>query len=76
MDDAEAKATLIIHHVVTPGDPDDLLRRRLLMYTYHMDLRPLASGRNRAVSGEVCGCFVWCRVSGGSRPDGSTGRLC
>ena len=71
MDDAEAKATLIIHHVVTPGDPEDLLRRLLQMCTYHMDVRPLASGRSAAVSGP----FIWCRVSGGSHTDGSTSRL-
>jgi hypothetical protein len=27
------------------------------------------------LSGEVRGCFLWCRVSRGSRTDGSTGRL-
>ena len=76
MDDAKAKATLIIHHVVTPGDPEDLLRRLLQMCTYHMDVKPLASGGNRAFSKEVHGRFLWCRVFNGSRPDGSTGRLC
>ena len=45
------------------------------MCTYHMDVRPLASGRSGAVSGEVRQRFVWCRVSGGSRTDCSTGRL-
>ncbi|EDR04787.1 uncharacterized protein LACBIDRAFT_295001 [Laccaria bicolor S238N-H82] len=50
----DAKATLIIRqHVVTPGDPDDLFRHLLQMCAYHMDVRPLASGRSGAVSGEV-----------------------
>ena len=39
---------------------------------YHMDI---ASGRSGAVSGEVRGRFLWCRVSGVSHTDGSTGRL-
>jgi hypothetical protein len=45
------------------------------MCIYHIDVRPLASGRSGAVSGEVRGSCLWCRVSGGSRTDGSTGRL-
>ncbi|KIJ97988.1 hypothetical protein K443DRAFT_681125 [Laccaria amethystina LaAM-08-1] len=50
----KAKATLIIrHHVVTSGDPDDLFRHLLQMCIYHIDVRPLASGRSGAVSGEV-----------------------
>ena len=56
MDDAWAKATLIIYyHVVAPGDPGDLFRRMQQTCTHHMDVRPLASGRSGAVSGEVRG---------------------
>ena len=45
------------------------------MCTYHMDVRPLASGRSGVVSGEVRRRFLWFRVSAGSRTDSSTGRL-
>ena len=50
----QSNASLIIrHHVVTPDEPDDLLRHLLQICTYHMDVRPLSSGRSGAVSGEV-----------------------
>jgi hypothetical protein len=50
----QSNAPLIIrHHVVTPDEPDDLLRHLLQICTYHMDVRPLSSGRSGAVSGEV-----------------------
>jgi hypothetical protein len=50
----QSNASLIIrHHVVTPTEPDDLLRQLLQICTYHMDVRPLSSGRSGAVSGEV-----------------------
>ena len=35
----------------------------------------VGSGWSGAVSGKVRGRFLWCRVSGGSHTDGSTGRL-
>jgi len=50
----KSNASLIIrHHVVTPTEPDDLLRQLLQICTYHMDVRPLSSGRSGAVSGEI-----------------------
>jgi len=50
----KSNASLIIrHHVVTPDEPDDLLRHLLQICTYHMDVRPLSSGRSGAVSGEI-----------------------
>ncbi|KAK1232436.1 hypothetical protein PQX77_004412 [Marasmius sp. AFHP31] len=48
------QATLIIrHHIVTPDDPDPLFRNLRQMCSYHMDVRPLSSGRSGAVSGEI-----------------------
>jgi len=44
---------LIRHHLVTPGDPDDLYRHLLQICTYHMEVQPLASGRSGTVSGQV-----------------------
>ncbi|PPQ69913.1 hypothetical protein CVT25_002471 [Psilocybe cyanescens] len=50
----QANATLLVrHHVVTPDEPDELLRRLLQISTYHLEVRPLASGRSGNVSGEV-----------------------
>ncbi|KAH9949101.1 hypothetical protein B0H21DRAFT_730631 [Amylocystis lapponica] len=50
----KANAALILrHHVVTPGEPDDLLRHLLQLCTYHMDVLPLSSGKSGAVSGQV-----------------------
>ncbi|KII92961.1 hypothetical protein PLICRDRAFT_155896 [Plicaturopsis crispa FD-325 SS-3] len=51
----KAKASLIIrHHLVELDDePDHLFRHLLQLCTYHMDVRPLSSGRSGAVSGEV-----------------------
>lgn len=46
-------ALVLRHHVVTPGEPDDLLRRLLQLCTYHMDVLPLSSGRSGSVSGQV-----------------------
>ncbi|KAJ3517047.1 hypothetical protein NLJ89_g747 [Agrocybe chaxingu] len=49
----KANATLVLrHHVVTPNEPDELLRHLLQICTYHLEVRPLASGRSGAVSGE------------------------
>ncbi|KAJ7595977.1 hypothetical protein C8J56DRAFT_923677 [Mycena floridula] len=51
---SKMNATLILrHHIVTSGDPDDLFRQLLQICTYHVDVRPLASGRSGTVSGEV-----------------------
>ncbi|KAH9916326.1 uncharacterized protein B0H18DRAFT_1038612 [Fomitopsis serialis] len=50
----EANAALVMrHHLITPGDPDDLLRHLLQLASYHVDVRPLSSGRSGAVSGEI-----------------------
>ncbi|THV08252.1 hypothetical protein K435DRAFT_847140 [Dendrothele bispora CBS 962.96] len=47
-------ATLLIrHHLITPEEPDALFRLLYQMCSYHVDVRPLASGRSGAVSGEV-----------------------
>ncbi|KDQ55622.1 hypothetical protein JAAARDRAFT_691454 [Jaapia argillacea MUCL 33604] len=47
-------ASLIVrHHIITPGDPDDLLRFLLELCTFHMEVRTLSSGRSGAVSGEI-----------------------
>jgi len=49
-----ANATLIIgHHIVTPNEPDDLFRHLQQMCDYHVDVRPLQSGRSGSVSGEI-----------------------
>ncbi|KAI0720905.1 hypothetical protein C8Q72DRAFT_788049 [Fomitopsis betulina] len=48
------KAAFVIrHHIITPGDPDDLLRHLLRLASYHVDVRPLSSGRSGTVSGEI-----------------------
>ncbi|KAK0452319.1 hypothetical protein EV421DRAFT_1898068 [Armillaria borealis] len=48
------RATLLIrHHLVVHDKPDQLFRDLLQLATYHVDVRPLASGRSGAVSGEV-----------------------
>lgn len=50
----KTKTTLVIrHHIVTPDEPDGLFRRLQQMCSYHMDVRPLSSGRSGAVSGEI-----------------------
>ncbi|OSX65827.1 hypothetical protein POSPLADRAFT_1132164, partial [Postia placenta MAD-698-R-SB12] len=43
-------ALVLRHHVVTPGEPDDLLRRLLQLCTYHMDVLPLSSGKSGSVA--------------------------
>ncbi|KAG2342813.1 hypothetical protein BDR05DRAFT_885305 [Suillus weaverae] len=47
-------ALVIRHHIVTPPEPDALLRHLLQLCTYHIEVRPLSSGRSGAVSGEIC----------------------
>ncbi|KAF9455941.1 hypothetical protein BDZ94DRAFT_1285309 [Collybia nuda] len=50
----KANATLVIrHHLVTPDVPDDLFLHLLQICTYHLDVRPLSSGRSGSVSGAV-----------------------
>ncbi|KAF9560628.1 hypothetical protein CPC08DRAFT_818108 [Agrocybe pediades] len=53
---AKANATLLIRHHVVGGsndDVDDLFRHLVQICTYHLEVRPLASGRSGTVSGEV-----------------------
>ncbi|KAF8874564.1 hypothetical protein CPB84DRAFT_1690054 [Gymnopilus junonius] len=50
----KANATLLVrHHIVTPGEPDEVFRHLLQLCTYHLEVLPLASGRSGSVSGEV-----------------------
>ncbi|KAF5313130.1 hypothetical protein D9619_003759 [Psilocybe cf. subviscida] len=50
----KANATLVVlHHIVTPDEPDDLFRQLLQISTYHIQVKALLSGRSGAVSGEV-----------------------
>ncbi|KAH7928892.1 hypothetical protein BV22DRAFT_1030077 [Leucogyrophana mollusca] len=52
---AKADATLIIrHHLVNPPEVEPLLQHLFQLSSYHIEVRPLASGRSGAVSGEVC----------------------
>lgn len=46
-------ALVLRHHVVTPGEPDELLKRLLQVCHYHVDVFPLSSGRSGSVSGQV-----------------------
>ncbi|KAJ4490625.1 hypothetical protein J3R30DRAFT_3694315 [Lentinula aciculospora] len=48
------QATLVIrHHIVTPGELDPLFQHLHSLCTYHLDVRPLTSGRSGAVSGQI-----------------------
>ncbi|KAH6901022.1 hypothetical protein BKA70DRAFT_1388700 [Coprinopsis sp. MPI-PUGE-AT-0042] len=50
----KSNATLIVrHHVASANDPDDLFLQLVDVCSYHLDVRPLYSGRSGAVSGEV-----------------------
>jgi hypothetical protein len=45
---------LIRYHIVDSNVPDDLMRTCLLqLCAYHLDVRPLLSGKSGVVSGEV-----------------------
>ena len=46
-------ALVLRHHVVTPGEPDEVFRRLLQLCDYHLDVFPLSSGRSGSVSGQV-----------------------
>ncbi|KAH9940373.1 uncharacterized protein BXZ73DRAFT_42834 [Epithele typhae] len=49
-----AAATLIIrHHIITPGEPDDVLRRLVQLCDSRLDVFPLSSGKSGSVSGQV-----------------------
>jgi len=48
-------ATLFIrHHVLNRSEPDPLFKHLLQLCSYHVEVRPLSSGRSGAVSGELC----------------------
>ncbi|KZT30797.1 hypothetical protein NEOLEDRAFT_1052965 [Neolentinus lepideus HHB14362 ss-1] len=50
----KGNASLVVrHHVITPDTPDVLFRFLLQLCTYHIDVRPLSSGRSGAVNGEI-----------------------
>jgi len=52
----QTKTTLIVrHHLVatTETEPDDLFRLLLQISEYHLEVRPLSSGRSGEVTGEV-----------------------
>ncbi|KAI1794241.1 hypothetical protein LXA43DRAFT_998436 [Ganoderma leucocontextum] len=46
-------AFVLRHHVVTAGEPDELLKRLLQSCHYHIDVFPLSSGRSGSVSGQA-----------------------
>ncbi|TFK65400.1 hypothetical protein BDN72DRAFT_801194 [Pluteus cervinus] len=51
---AQNNATFVIrYHIVTPDGPDDTLTSLQQLCSYHIDVRPLSSGRSGAVSGEI-----------------------
>ncbi|KAG1715624.1 hypothetical protein ID866_1548 [Astraeus odoratus] len=48
-------ATLVVrHHILNASEPDPLCQLLLQLCSYHVEVRPLSSGRSGAVSGEVC----------------------
>ncbi|KAI0088082.1 hypothetical protein BDY19DRAFT_951903 [Irpex rosettiformis] len=44
---------IIRHHVITPGNPDELLRLLLQISAYRIDVFPLSTGRSGSVSGQI-----------------------
>lgn len=48
-------ALLLCHHLVatSEAEPDDLFRLLLQISDYHLEVRPLSSGRSGEVTGEV-----------------------
>ncbi|THH08775.1 hypothetical protein EW146_g8888 [Bondarzewia mesenterica] len=56
---AKRKIKFIVrHHIVIPDEPDDIFRALLQLCAYHIEVRPLSSGRSGAVSGEVSFIFL------------------
>ncbi|KAH7888904.1 hypothetical protein F5I97DRAFT_1935330 [Phlebopus sp. FC_14] len=48
-------ATLVIrHHLINLSEPDALFQQLIQLCSYHIEIRPLSSGRSGAVSGELC----------------------
>ncbi|KAF8444825.1 hypothetical protein L210DRAFT_3393573 [Boletus edulis BED1] len=50
----ESATFLIRHHVLNRSEPDPLFRHLLQLCSYHIEVKPLSSGRSGAVSGELC----------------------
>ncbi|KAF8557662.1 hypothetical protein OG21DRAFT_233710 [Imleria badia] len=50
----ESATFLIRHHVLDRSELDPLSRHLLQLCSYHVEVRPLSSGRSGAVSGELC----------------------
>ncbi|KAI0743659.1 hypothetical protein C8Q80DRAFT_1237014 [Daedaleopsis nitida] len=48
-----ASSLILRHHITTPDEPDELLKRLLQMCHYHLDVFPLSSGRSGSVSGQI-----------------------
>lgn len=44
---------VVLHHILKPGELDDLTRLLLQLCTYRIDVFPLSSGRSGSVSGQV-----------------------
>ncbi|KAI0686750.1 hypothetical protein BC835DRAFT_1378697 [Cytidiella melzeri] len=44
---------IIRYHVVTPGNPDELLRLLFQLCAYRLDVFPLSTGRSGSVSGQI-----------------------
>jgi hypothetical protein len=63
--EVQTKTTLLIrHHLIATSDaePDDLFRQLLQICDYHLEVRPLSSGRSGEVTGEVgIFLFMWFR---------------
>ncbi|EIW83116.1 hypothetical protein CONPUDRAFT_121514 [Coniophora puteana RWD-64-598 SS2] len=51
----KSNASLVCrYHILDPAEPESLFQKLLQLASYHIEVRPLASGRSGAVSGEVC----------------------
>ncbi|KAI9571177.1 hypothetical protein HD554DRAFT_2321057 [Boletus coccyginus] len=50
----ESATLLIRHHILNRSEPDPLFQHLLQLCSYHVEVRPLSSGRSGAVSGELC----------------------
>ncbi|KAI6040228.1 hypothetical protein EDC04DRAFT_1524713 [Pisolithus marmoratus] len=47
-------ALVIRHHILNASEPGHLFQLLLQLCSYHIEVRPLASGRSGVVSGELC----------------------
>lgn len=69
-------ATLVIRlHILDASEPGHLFRLLLQLCSYHIEVRPLASGRSGAVSGELCLHSGPCESGFKSRPLSRTSAL-